>query len=148
MDSALTEDQIADIQETFNLFDQRGDGKIAAAQLGDVLRALGQNPTEHEVKKCGYNNNPDSRISFEVFLPILHTVSKNRDCATYEDFVEGLRMFDKEQNGYISSAELRHVLTCLGDRLSDDDVDQLLQGQEDAQGNINYEEFIKMVMNG
>jgi hypothetical protein len=50
------------------------------------------------------------RISFEVFLPILQTVSKNRDCATYEDFVEGLRMFDKEQNGYISSAELRHVL--------------------------------------
>lgn len=59
----------------------------------------------------------DSRISFEVFLPILHTVSKNRDCATYEDFVEGLRMFDKEQNGYISSAELRHVLTCLGKSL-------------------------------
>jgi Ca2+-binding EF-hand superfamily protein len=56
----------------------------------------------------------DARISFEVFLPILQTVSKNRDCATYEDFVEGLRMFDKEQNGYISSAELRHVLTCLG----------------------------------
>jgi myosin light chain 6 len=46
----------SDIQETFNLFDQRGDGKIAASQLGDVLRALGQNPTELEVRKCGYNN--------------------------------------------------------------------------------------------
>ena len=46
------------MQETFNLFDQRGDGKIAAAQLGDVLRALGQNPTEIEVKKCGYASNP------------------------------------------------------------------------------------------
>lgn len=29
-----------------------------------------------------------------------------------------------------------------GDRLSDDDVDQLLQGQEDAQGNINYEGIV------
>jgi Ca2+-binding EF-hand superfamily protein len=49
----------------------------------------------------------DARISFEVFLPILQTVSKNRDCATYEDFVEGLRMFDKEQNGYISGEKLQ-----------------------------------------
>lgn len=57
-------------------------------------------------------------------------------------------MFDKDQNGFITSAELRHILTSLGDRLSDDDVDQLFQGMEDSQGNINYEEFIKMVMNG
>lgn len=57
-------------------------------------------------------------------------------------------MFDKDQNGFITSAELRHILTSLGDRLSDEDVDQLFQGMEDSQGNINYEEFIKMVMNG
>lgn len=55
--------QITEVQETFNLFDQRGDGKIAAAQLGDVLRALGQNPTEIEVKKCGYANNPGNFYS-------------------------------------------------------------------------------------
>lgn len=39
-------------QEAFSLFDNRGDGKINVSQLGDVLRALGQNPTEAEVKKC------------------------------------------------------------------------------------------------
>lgn len=116
--------------------------------LVDNLRALGQNPTEIEVKKCGYANNPDARISFEVFIPILQTISKNRDHATFDDFVEGLKMFDKDQNGFITSAELRHILTSLGDRLSDEDVDQLFQGVEDSQGNINYEEFIKMVMNG
>lgn len=48
----------------FNLFDQRGDGKIAAHQLGDVLRALNQNPTEHEVRKCGYANNPGNLLQW------------------------------------------------------------------------------------
>lgn len=57
--------KFSEVQETFNLFDQRGDGKIAACQLGDVLRALGQNPTEIEVKKCGYANNP-GKVLFDV----------------------------------------------------------------------------------
>ena len=39
----------------FSLFDNKGDGKVYAHQLGDVLRAMGQNPTEAEVKKCGYH---------------------------------------------------------------------------------------------
>ncbi|KAJ8307238.1 hypothetical protein KUTeg_015322 [Tegillarca granosa] len=141
--SQLSEDRMAEVQEVFNLFDQRGDGKIAAHQLGDVLRALNQNPTEHEVRKCGYANNPDSRIGFETFLPILATISKNRDMCNFEDFAEGFKI-----TGFITSAELRHVLTSLGERLDDEEVDQLFSGQEDQQGNINYEEFIKMVMNG
>ena len=57
------------------------------------------------------------RISFEMFLPILQTVSKNKDTNTIEDFIEGFRVFDKEQNGTISSAELRHLLTSLGEWL-------------------------------
>jgi myosin light chain 6 len=146
--SSLSEDQISEYQETFSLFDNKGDGKIFAHQMGEVLRAMGQNPTEAEVRKCGYQNDMDTRISFEMFLPILQTISKNRDHPTADDFVEGFRVFDKDQNGTISSAELRHLLTSLGERLTDEEVEQLLQGHEDAQGNINYEEFVKSVMLG
>jgi len=144
----LTEDQIAEFNEIFQLFDNRGDGKIYAHQLGEVLRAMGQNPTEAEVRKCGYHNDPECRISFEMFLPILQTVSKNRDTSTLDDFIEGFRVFDKEQNGTINSAELRHLLTSLGERLGDDEVEMLLQGQEDSQGNVQYEEFVKNIING
>lgn len=61
---------VAEFQEAFQLFDSRGDGKIHVAQIGDALRALGQNPTESDVKKCTLHLKPDERISFEVFLPI------------------------------------------------------------------------------
>lgn len=144
----LSEDQISECQETFSLFDNKGDGKIYAHQLGEVLRAMGQNPTEAEVKKCGFHQDPDRRISFEMFLPILNTISKNREKPVLEDFIEGFRVFDKEQNGFIHSAELRHLLTNLGERLSDEEVNELLQGHEDSQGNVNYEEFVKSVLNG
>ena len=49
---------LLDISDTFALFDMKGDGKIAASQLGDTLRSLGQNPTESDIRKCGYTNNP------------------------------------------------------------------------------------------
>ncbi len=44
--------QLADCREVFCYFDSRGDEKINVKQVGDVLRALGQNPTEAEIKKC------------------------------------------------------------------------------------------------
>ncbi|EAA12330.5 AGAP007806-PA, partial [Anopheles gambiae str. PEST] len=144
----LTEDQLAEFQEAFNLFDNRGDGKIQQQQIGECLRALGQNPTESDVKKFTMQLKPDERVSFEVFLPIYQAISKQRTAETADDFIEGLRHFDKDASGFISSAELRHLLTTLGEKLGDDEVEQLLQNQEDSQGNVNYEEFVRMVMSG
>lgn len=54
-----------------------------------------------------------------MFLPIYQAISKNRSSNTAEDFNEGLRHFDKDGNGYISSAELRHLLTSLGNSFYD-----------------------------
>ncbi|XP_046398450.1 myosin-2 essential light chain isoform X2 [Ischnura elegans] len=146
--ASYSDDQLAEFQEAFQLFDNRGDGKIQVTQIGDALRALGQNPTESDVKKFTHQHRPDERISFEVFLPIYQAILKNRSNDTADDFIEGLRHFDKDGNGYISSAELRHLLTTLGEKLTDEEVEQLMAGQEDSQGNVHYEEFVRLVMGG
>jgi len=145
--TGFTEDQIAEFQETFMLFDTRGDGMIPNTKVGEVLRALGTNPTEAEVHRlCQDYMKKDDRISFDTFLPILQSVSSKKITDTVEDFVEGLRHFDKDGNGFITSAELRHLLTSLGERMSEEDVECLIHGQEDSQGNINYEQFVRMVL--
>lgn len=79
---------------------------------------------------------------------LFKAISKQRSGDTADDFIEGLRHFDKDASGFISSAELRHLLTTLGEKLSDEEVEQLMNNQEDSQGNVNYEEFVRMVMNG
>jgi len=54
-------------------------------------------------------------------------------------------VFDKDGNGYISAAELRHVMTNLGEKLSDVEVDEMIREADvDGDGQINYEEFVKV----
>lgn len=49
-------------------------------------------------------------------------------------------MFDKDNDGYISAAELRHVLTNIGEKLSDEEVDEMIREADiDGDGQINYE---------
>uniref|UniRef100_A0A2K5IIU7 Myosin light polypeptide 6 n=1 Tax=Colobus angolensis palliatus TaxID=336983 RepID=A0A2K5IIU7_COLAP len=86
----FTEDQTAEFKETFQLFDRTGDGKILYSQCGEVMRALGQNPTNAEVLKVLGNPKSDEMnvkvLDFEHFLPMLQTVAKNKDQSTYEDY--------------------------------------------------------------
>ena len=56
------------------LFDRKGDGRIESAQLGEVLRSLGLNPTQAEVKKALNEVDPSGMskyFSCEVFASLM-----------------------------------------------------------------------------
>uniref|UniRef100_A0A8V1A2U1 Myosin, light chain 6, alkali, smooth muscle and non-muscle n=1 Tax=Gallus gallus TaxID=9031 RepID=A0A8V1A2U1_CHICK len=135
----FSEEQTAEFKEAFQLFDRTGDGKILYSQCGDVMKVLG-NPKSDEMNL--------KTLNFEQFLPMMQTIAKNKDQGCFEDYVEGLRVFDKEGNGTVMGAEIRHVLVTLGEKMTEEEVEQLVAGHEDSNGCINYEELVRMVLSG
>jgi len=111
----------------------------------------GLKPTNALVWKAAgqeYKRKGEKRITFEEWLPIYEQLQKEKEIGTYADFVEGLKVFDKDECGKILVAELRHILLALGERLKADEVDEIMKGVEDGEGMVNYETFIKKVLAG
>merc|ERR1739848_511858 len=152
----FTEDQVEAFRDAFELFDRTGEGKIVWQECSSLARCFGYNPTNAYVQ-CLLGGGDEAElptkeamstntITLDDFLPILWTISQAPDPGSYEDFFEGLKVFDKDGNGNVNSAELRHVLSSLGEKLQQEEIDILLKGQEDANGNVNYDKFIKTLM--
>lgn len=72
----MSKDEAIDIEEAFLLYDKRGDNKIESCQVGEVLRALGINPTEYEIQKLisGIDPTGEGRVSFSEFLPMFQSL--------------------------------------------------------------------------
>jgi Ca2+-binding EF-hand superfamily protein len=52
---------------------------------------------------------------------------KMKDTDSEEEIKEAFKVFDKDGNGFISAAELRHVMTNLGEKLTDEEVDEMIR---------------------
>lgn len=109
-----------------------------------MMWALGQNPTNAKVLKFLENPKSDElksqHVDLETFLPMLQVTAKNRNQGTYEDYLEGLHVFDKEGNSKVTGAELRQVLITLGEKMAEEKMETVLAGHEDS---INEEAFLK-----
>lgn len=150
----LSASEIEDVREVFDLFDfwDGRDGMVDGAKVADFLRCCGLNPTNTLVEKNGGTQKlGDKQYEFEQILPIYKTLAAETDSGTFADFMEGFKTFDREGQGFMSLVELRGCLTMMGERMTDPEVDEILKftdTQEDLDGNIKYEDFIKKVLAG
>uniref|UniRef100_A0A1Q3FLK4 Myosin light chain alkali n=1 Tax=Culex tarsalis TaxID=7177 RepID=A0A1Q3FLK4_CULTA len=126
----------------FSVYDWDGSGSMDAMDLGSALRALNLNPTLDLITKMGgTKKRGEKKVKLEEFLPIYAQVKKEKDMGCYEDFLECLKLYDKEENGTMLLAELEHSLTALGEKLERDELDDVFKDcmdPEDDDGNIPY----------
>lgn len=145
----LTEEQIAEYYEAFRAFDTDGDGSISIQDLGTVMMALGQNPTNQELKEMTHayadpESNGEELIDFPDFLSLVARTVKETD--SHEELREAFKAFDKNGDDIIDADELRKAMSNLGEQLSDAEIDEMIRAADkDGDGQVHYEEFVHMM---
>ncbi|RUS81187.1 hypothetical protein EGW08_011052 [Elysia chlorotica] len=143
--SQFSAEEISDFQEAFGLFDRDSDGYITSDEVGVVIRSLGGIVTDAEIKELVKQfEEKNNMIDFGDFLALMATVMVKRESS--DELLEAFKVFDRDGNGFISAAELRHVMMNLGEKLSEEDVDEMIREADVAgTGQVDYTEFVKMI---
>ena len=131
------------VKFAFDIFDFEGKGEIDAFYIGDLLRAVDLNPSEKSVSQFGRPENKGERmINFNDFMPMYQTIKKHKGNGSYVDFVECLKLFDKQEDGTMMWAELEYILSVRGEPIEKEQVKMILDElapEEDEDGLIPYD---------
>jgi calmodulin len=117
---------------------------INAEELGDVLRAVGLNPTASHVEDLlrQYDADQSGTLCFSEFVHLW--INELDDVESDETlFKRAFEFFDKDGNGDISLSEFSDVLTDLGDPLTKEECDLFFKlVDKNGDGSLNYDEFL------
>jgi len=137
----------AEFKEAFDYFDKDGSGSISSDELLQVMRAMGQNPTEDELLNLVMEVDIDGNgtIDFPEFLDMMK--KKATEVDEEADLREAFKLFDRNRDGYIDRKELKKVTSMLGTMLTSEELDEFMRDADvDGNGKLDYDEFVKMLL--
>ena len=143
----LTKQQIEDFREAFSLFDHDENGSISAKELGEVLRALGQDPSDTELRDMINEVDVDGNgtVEFEEFLILM--TNKVKEMTKEDEIREAFRVLDRNRDDKISVDELKYFMRKVAHvKLSSVEAEEMIRFADlDKDGFINFEEFLSIV---
>jgi len=149
VEHGLTEDLVAEFKEAFMLLDRDEDGVISVSELGVVLKSLGQRPTVTELEQMVTKKDQEGigQIEFNEFLQMMARQMSGLE--TEAKLKEAFRVFDKDEDGFLSVAELRRIMTSMGEKMTKDEVDDMIsEADKKGDGKVNYQEFVRVLTCG
>uniref|UniRef100_A0A5S6R5W0 EF-hand domain-containing protein n=1 Tax=Trichuris muris TaxID=70415 RepID=A0A5S6R5W0_TRIMR len=129
-------------EEAFRGLDINGDGIVSPRDISNKMMRLG---IPHSIDDLSFAvreiaGDGSEEIDFNTLIPLFTYQAEGE-----EDIVElkeTFSIFDRNGDGYITTAELKQVLEDLGDSVSDEDVRAIIASTDsDQDGLINFEEF-------
>lgn len=143
------EENYEEIKQIFTLFDRDGDGKVELTELGTVLRAAGRLPSEAEISDLKVSSNLKETFTFADLLSILSKLPPVDAKSLRAALLDAFRVFDQAGSGEIGTQELRHIMTSLGEKLSEEEAGEMVKlADPSGTGIIRYENFVdKLISN-
>ena len=144
--TTLPEELVNQYRRAFSIY-QKEEGKIFARDLELVMQAVGQSVSQLELDEMitEVAEENTGTIEFQRFLRLME---KRVDEVEDEDKVlAAFMIFDDNGTGFISADELREALTTLGEKMTDEEIDELFsEGEVNADGLINYYDLCQALL--
>ncbi|KAL6338971.1 hypothetical protein AAG906_024122 [Vitis piasezkii] len=135
-----------EIKEAFDLFDTDGSGTIDARELNVAMRALGFEMTEEQITQmiADVDKNGSGAIDFDEFAHMMTAKIGERD--SKEELMKAFHIIDQDQNGKISSMDIKRITEELGEKFSTREIEEMIrEADQDSDGEVSAEEFMRMM---
>ena len=131
------------MRKAFQMFDTTKSGFIDTLKISTILNTMGQLFDDAELNSMIEENDPDhtGRVNFDGFCRIAGRFLEEEDAeAMQEELKEAFRLYDREGNGYITTATLKEILAALDDKLTNSDLDGIIaEIDTDGSGTVDFD---------
>ena len=138
-----------DLRQAFDLFDIKENGKIDPSEIKETMKQLGfdtKNPTIYKIIEDLDTEESKSNggISFSEFSEIMHKRLGDRESK------EGARRIfdlfvDDENAEYIPLESLKKIAKELGEKMSEDDLKEMIECATKNDGKLNFDDFYYII---
>ena len=136
----LSKEKIDECKKVFNLNDTNQNGCIPCSKLSLIFRRLGAYVPQEELEEFIGNKKEIKYDKFIGFFADYYTKKIGQ-----QQIIMGLSFLDKDKDGTIKASDLKHALTKIGEKLTDDEAYDLLKGYTDKNGLIDYKNFAEEI---
>ena len=136
----LNEIQIQRYQKAFDYVDKKKTGEVPVSEIGNLLSVakeedFDQDDINEALDKMGKGN--EDTLTSEEFIQFMTELNNPNN------IVDAFRLFDADNNGYISIDEFKYILKMVDSPLSDKDVKEIFDTFDVSKdGKIDYKEFV------
>ena len=141
--NGLTEDEVMEIKEAFDLFDTDKSGEIDVGELKQALTNLGIDAKNQTLQNmlADIDKNGNATIDFDEFIDMMTAKMSDKD--TREDLEKVFDLFIGDDNtDKIDIKHLKRVCKELNENMTDDELNEMIvRADLDRDGKVNFEEF-------
>ncbi|CAD8070022.1 unnamed protein product [Paramecium sonneborni] len=143
----FTEDEIKEIKEAFDIFDEDGGGEIDPRELKTVMASLGFATDEQLLNNLidiAQTNKNDGKIDFDEFLDLM-TVRLS-DIKSRENLKEVFDLLKPNDKGCLELESLKEICREVGEIIDENELNEMLKRADfDKDDMVNFEDFFKII---
>ena len=137
----LSRTEREDLLRMFELFDTEQTGTLSVLEFKSVLQQVAKEKERPALQRLLaapiFQSQTDRRLTQQEFLQLLTQDNDQPDDEVRRVFA----LFDTENKGFITVDDLRHIATDLGEKMGEEELQEMIQRAASQGGRVSFHDF-------